>query len=285
MSKFHLLTLIFILFAVLINTANAATDDAKFHHKPKALVNEVNHKTKSLVSEANSLTSTLLAQQTLANEENAPLASVLKSPSKAFLFSAFIPGTGEIYAESNRGYLYIATEIGFLAGYFFIHQNASGLKDDYVQQVRGHVKFDAEVASDLAAKGFSDWNMEDFEHATMFDNWHNVYTEDDGKPLERVGPFYWDDRENVKNEDRQRNPDSQNRQVALDLRTDSNNRFKLAKTFLGLVIFNHLVSAIDARITAKLYNKRLISEKSGLTFKTTILPDLVESRVEFYRRF
>jgi hypothetical protein len=119
----------------------------------------------------------------------------------------------------------------------------------------------------------------------MYDNWHNVYTEEDGQPLERVGPFYWDDRENVKNEDRQRNPDSQNRQVAFDLRKDSNERFKLARTFLGLVIFNHIASAIDARITAKLYNKRLISEKSGLTFKTTILPHEVGGQIEFHRRF
>ena len=263
MNKSHLLTLISILFVALMNTANAAIDDPKFHN----------------------FTSTLLVQQTLANEENTPLSSVLKSPSKAFLFSAFIPGTGEIYAESKRGYFHIATEIGLFAGYFLVHRNASSLKDDYVQQVRDHVKFDAEVSPDLAAKDFKDWNMEDFEHATMYDNWHNVYTEEDRKPLERVGPFYWDDRENVKNEDRQRNPDSQYRQEAFDLRKDSNERFKLAKTFLGLVIFNHLVSAIDARITAMLYNKRLISEKSGLTFKTTILPDSVESRFEFHRHF
>ncbi|HIE26720.1 TPA: hypothetical protein EYP66_05500 [Candidatus Poribacteria bacterium] len=269
MNKFHLLTLIFILFVALINTANAATDNPKFYN----------------------LTSTLLLQQTLANTENTipnseqPLHSVLKSPSKAFLFSAFIPGTGGIYAESKRGYLYIATEIVFFAGYFLAHRSASSLKDDYLQQVRDHVKFDAEVSPQLAAKEFKDWNLEDFEHATMYDNWHNVYTEDDGKPLERVGPFYWEDRENVKDEDRQRNPDSRKRQVAFDLRQDSNERFKLAKTFLGLVIFNHLVSAIDARIAAKLYNKRLISEKSGLAFKTTVLPDSVESRFEFYRRF
>ena len=275
MNKPHLLTLIFILFVALMNTANAATDDPKFHHK-----------TKSLVSGANSLTSTLLVQQqTLADEENTPLTSVLKSPSKAFLFSVFIPGTGDIYAESRRGYFYIAAEIGLLAGYFLVHRNASSLKDDYVQQVRDYVKFDGEVDPNLAAKGFNEWNMEDFEHATMYDNWHNVYTEEDGKPMERVGPFYWDDRENVKNEDRQRNPDSQKRQVAFDLRQDSNERFKLAKTFLGLVIFNHLASAVDARITAMLYNKRLISEKSEVSFKTTILTDSVENRIEFHRRF
>ena len=262
MNKPHLLTLLFILFVALMNTANAATDDPKFY----------------------SLTSTLLVQQqTLPDGENTPLTSVLKSPSKAFLFSVFIPGTGDIYAESKRGYFYIAAEIGLLAGYFLVHRNASSLKDDYVQQVRDYVKFDAEVDPNLAAKGFKEWNMEDFEHATMYDNWHNVYTEEDGKPLERVGPFYWD--EHTKEEDRQREPYSEKRQVAFDLRQDSNERFKLAKTFLGLVIFNHLASAVDARITAMLYNKRLISEKSEVSFKTTILPDSVENRVEFHRRF
>jgi hypothetical protein len=291
-------SLIFILLVALINIANAATDDPKFHN----------------------LTSTLLVQQTLANTENTipnsewqftegkllslrsiseanrspnseqPLPSILKSPSKAFLFSAFIPGTGEIYAEAKRGYLYIATEIGLFAGYFLVRRNASSLRDDYVQQVRDHVKFDTEVPHGIATD-FSTWNMEDFEHSTMYDNWRGyAYTDnnpesDIGEPIERIGKFYWDDiPETTKNQKREP-PDSQNRQVALGLREDSNSRFKLAKTFLGLVIFNHLASAIDARITAKLYNKRLISEKSELSFKTTILPDLVESRFEFHRRF
>ena len=270
MKRLYLLTFICIFSIVLVSIGTAVADSTQYY----------------------SLTSALLAQQTPVETE----APVLRSPSKAFLFSAIIPGTGEIYTGAKRGYFHIAAEIGFFTGYFLTHRKAEQSRDDYVQQVKDHVKFDNPT---IAAKNqFEKWNLEDFEHATMYDNWHNVYTEDAGEPVPRVGPFYWDDRENVKDEDRQINPDSQKRQVAWDLRKDSNSTFKVAKTFLGLVIFNHIVSAIDARIAAKMYNKRHAGETATFSFKTVILPNSApltissghlpftfESQFEFHRRF
>jgi hypothetical protein len=279
MKRFHfLLPLIFIFCVALTNPTSTEADAPKFH----------------------SLTSALFVQQTPVNDygQNTSLSLVLKSPPKAFLFSAIIPGTGQIYAETQRGYFYIAAEVGLLASYFITHRNASSLRDDYKQQVIDHVRIDfgPEIPPDKIAplsrdKILKDWNMEDYEHSTMYDNWRgHAYTDnnpesDTGEPVERTGKFYWDDiPETAKNQKRERS-DSQNRQIALDYREKSNSRFKLAKTFIGLVIFNHAFSAIDARIAAKLYNKRLISEKSGLSFKTTILSDSIESRFIFYRRF
>jgi len=209
-----------------------------------------------------------------------------KSPTKAFLFSAIIPGTGEIYAGAKRGYIQIIAEVGFIAAAIITNRQAEGMRDDYNAKVREHVKFDSE---NFNCKEFScsfdTWNHEDYEHATMYDNWHNVYTESDGKPLERVGAFYWEDRENVKDEDRQRNPDSQNREEALKLREDSNDRFQISKTFIGLIIANHIISAIDARIMAKIYNERQKRDQN-LSFRMIIHPNSsIESQFVFRRRF
>ena len=57
----------------------------------------------------------------------------------------------------------------------------------------------------------------------------------------------------------------------------------LAKTFLGIAILNHVVSAIDARIAAKSYNRKQSS--LGLDLQTSVSPHNVESRLVLQKRF
>jgi len=229
------------------------------------------------------LTETPLAQKELSN---IPLNFEPKSPTKAFLFSAIIPGTGEIYSGAKRGYVQIIAEVGFIAAAIITHRQAEKWRDDCFAEVEKYVLCD-DFNDDTPDKAclFENWNGEDYEHATMYDNWHNVYTESDGTPIERVGAFYWEDRKHVKDENRERDPDSEERQAALALREKSNDRFQLSKIFVGLTIFNHIISAIDARIMAKIYNERH-SETPTLSFRMIIQPDnSVESQFVFRRRF
>ena len=44
---------------------------------------------------------------------------------------------------------------------------------------------------------------------------------------------------------------------AFNLREKANNTFERAKFFLGMAILNHVVSAVEARITTKRFNTRL----------------------------
>ena len=200
-----------------------------------------------------------------------------KSPTKAFLYSALVPGSGQLYIGAKRGYLQIAAEIGLLTAYFITRSNAQSLREDYRQHVRDHVvpegptKFDA-------------WDpIEDFEHATLFDNWRNIYMMDGtGEPLERVGKWYWADRRAFKDEER-KNHDSPLREAALQMRMDANDKFQSAKTFLGIALLNHVVSAIDARIAAKSYNKKHSS--FGLDMQTTFSPYDVQSQLVLQKRF
>ena len=209
-----------------------------------------------------------------------------KSPNRAFLSSLIVPGSGQLYVGAKRGYLQIAADVGLLTLYLITHNSANGLRDDYQQQVRDHVAFDG---PHLLHK----WDeIEDFEHATLYDNWHNVYTDNNGQPLPRVGKWYWKDRVEFKDETLGTNPDapSQQRLVALQLRNDANDKFERARTFLGLVILNHVVSAIDARIAAKSHNRRhtpqaLSARPVELKMQTTLRPDLVESQILLRKRF
>ena len=199
-----------------------------------------------------------------------------KSPTKAFLYSALVPGSGQLYIGAKRGYLQIAAEVGLLAAYFITRSKAQSLREDYREQVRQHVIFEGPTK-------FDDWDpIEDFEHATLFDNWHNVYTDNNGEPLERVGKWYWEDRKAFKDDERKIH-DSPQRKVALELRMDANDKFQLAKTFLGIAILNHVISAIDARIAAKNYNKK--HSPFGLKLQTTLSPHNVQSQLVLQKRF
>jgi hypothetical protein len=64
---------------------------------------------------------------------------------------------------------------------------------------------------------------------------------------------------------------------------DANDKFQLAKTFLGIAILNHVISAVDARIAAKSYNKKHRSFE--LELQTSFSPYNVQSRLVLQKRF
>ncbi len=181
----------------------------------------------------------------------------LKSPSRAFLLSAVIPGTGEFYTGAKRGLLFVAAEIAFWTTYFVLHGQAEDTKEDYVQFVDSHIVFE----EDSPVNSTETWTLEDYEHATQSDNWHYVYTESNGKPVDRVGKYYWDDLPQDLIDEPGGVPLSESQSLmrveAYSKRGSMNDKFKNAKVFLGLVILNHIVSAVDARIAAAIHNDRI----------------------------
>ncbi len=228
-----------------------------------------------------------LGTQTLPTEQSetpvieglqAPLnLEPTKSPTKAFLYSALVPGSGQLYIGAKRGYLQIAAEAGLLIAYFIIRSDAQNLREDYREHVRDHVIPEGPTK-------FDDWDpIEDYEHATQFDNWRNIYMMDgNGEPLERVGKWYWADRVTYKDEERKKH-DSPLREAAFQMRMDANDKFQLAKTFLGIAILNHVISAVDARIAAKSFNKK--HKPFELQLQTRVSPYNVQSQLVLQKRF
>ena len=208
----------------------------------------------------------------------------LKSPNRAFLSSLFIPGSGQLYLGAKRGYLYIAAEVGMLAAYFVTRRDAENTREQYREHVRNHVAFDG-------PGGFDSWDpVEDYEHATLFDNWHNVYTERDGEPLDRVGAWYWRDRQAFKDEDREGQHDSPERLMARQWREEANDKFERARTFLGIAILNHVISAVEARISAKRSNREFRSQATAprsfkFNVQTTVSPYAAETQLVLRKLF
>ncbi|MYG00311.1 hypothetical protein F4212_14425 [Candidatus Poribacteria bacterium] len=173
-----------------------------------------------------------------------------KSPNEAFLYSLAIPGMGQLYAGAKHGYLYTAAEIGLFVTYFILRNNAVNTRDDYREVVRQNIIF-------IGPASFDKWDLvEDFEHATQYENWNHVY--DSEVTRNRTGKWYWKDLDpSLKDEkDTEIEFDSKYRLEAFNLRQKANDTFQTARTMLGLVILNHIVSAVEARITTRRWNQR-----------------------------
>jgi len=197
-----------------------------------------------------------LGNRTLTNQSSVVMESTQefqtrKSPNEAFLYSLVIPGMGQLYTGAKRGYLYAVADAVLLGTYFFLRNNASKTREDYRSVVRQHVNF-------IGPGSFEDWDpIEDFEHATQYETWNHVY--DSEATRKRTGKWYWSDLDpNLKNEpDLGIAFDSRYRLEAFDLRQEANDTFQLARTILGMAILNHVVSAVEARISTKRFNNRL----------------------------
>ena len=211
-----------------------------------------------------------LANQSAVTMETSQTLQSRKSPNEAFLYSLVIPGMGQLYTGAKRGYFYTAAEVGLLATYFILRNSASNTREDYRDVVRQYVIFDGPGS-------FEDWDpVEDFEHATQYENWNHVY--DSGETRKRTGKWYWDDAKSFKDEaDVDIDFDSRHRLEAFDLRQRANDTFQRARTILGLAIFNHVVSAVEARITTKRFNARLqrtLTQTKTDTFEIDVQTDM-----------
>ena len=211
-----------------------------------------------------------LANQSAVTMETSQTLQPRKSPNEAFLYSLVIPGMGQLYTGAKRGYFYTAAEVGLLATYFILRNSASNTREDYRDVVRQYVVFDGPGS-------FEDWDpVEDFEHATQYENWDHVY--DSEETRKRTGKWYWDDARSFKDEaDVDIDFDSRHRLEAFDLRQRANDTFQRARTILGLAILNHVVSAVEARITTKRFNARLqrtLTQTKTDTFEIDVQTDM-----------
>ena len=221
---------------------------------------------------------TLVDQQT-SNTSNDDTVS-LKSPNEAFLYSLAIPGMGQLYNGSKYGYIYTAAEIGLWITYFVLRNSAVNTRDNYRELVRENVIF-------IGPGSFEEWDeIEDYEHATQYENWNHQY--DSEATRNRTGKWYWKDLDpSLKDaKDTSIEFDSKHRLQAYGLRQDANATFENARTVLGIVILNHVFSAVEARISTKrLNNKQQQSRAFEVVFKPDFSKDVAIGTLVLQRKF
>jgi hypothetical protein len=212
----------------------------------------------------------LVARQYLADndkiDEQAPplmgdiYAFKAKNPKRAFFYSLALPGAGEYYAGSRiKPVVFLGVEAILWTGYAVYRNKGANAKKDYMNFADQHYRW-------WDFKSW--WNSIDsttkanYSHTLPWDDPNNrplfnrEYYENIGKYNEfQVG---WDDigtglpppplpGGSVVN--------SFNRNHYLDMRRQSNSYYQNASTMLMLALGNHLLSAFDAALTAKSFNK------------------------------
>lgn len=221
-----------------------------------------------------------LADQTTVQDQILKNSVALKSPNEAFLYSLAIPGMGQLYSGAKHGYIYTAAEVGLLVTYFLMRNSATNTREDYRQVVRDNIVF-------IGPGSFENWDkIEDYEHATQYENWNHVY--DSEATRTRTGKWYWKDLDpSLKDAvDTSIDFDSKHRLEAYDLRQEANDTFENARTVLGLVILNHVISAVEARITTKRWNNRQLQNRSfDLELNTDVTSGSINSALIVKKRF
>lgn len=190
-------------------------------------------------------------------QEQAGVMKPQRSVKKAFLFSAIIPGTGELY---NRSYLTALAFLGVEVGAWVLHakyQNRGNeLTDEFEQYANVHwseERYWASLAQDCAERGGSCGDLKSYER----DSFSHFLPETNNQTYyENIGKYDqfnagWDDSKS--GVARQR--DSENREAYTFMRLDANKQFKNATRATTVVLFNHLLSAFHAAYTTHRYNQ------------------------------
>lgn len=213
---------------------------------------------------------TVAYQDTLTKEQRLAQLPGYKLPKRALLFSALIPGAGELYAKSYlKAAAFFLVEAGAWT-FCGIYNKKGNEKEDEYQQ------FANEKWNPMKWSSWYENIPEDqrksFTHASHMEELikENRKTQQYFEMIGKYAEFVvgW---ENVPSDltyeqilDYRRNQCEIADQY-MQLRAKSNDLFEKARTGTTIAMLNHLLSAIDAAWTAKIHNNRLL--QSTLRFE------------------
>jgi hypothetical protein len=160
-----------------------------------------------------------------------------KSPGKAFVFSVLAPGSGQLYAGSKTGFIYLGVEAIAWTSSYFLWRSGKQKEDEYMDYADDHWMF-PEVGSQCGEAYYD-------EKADSLIRY--FYENDKGHFYEDIGKYQvylcgWD---------------TGTLGTYLDLRDDSNRLLKGSNYAIMAALVNHVISAVDALRVARNHNMRL----------------------------
>jgi len=191
-----------------------------------------------------------------------------KSPMQAFGMSLLVPGAGQYYVQSSKYKVgaFIATDILLWTGYFVYHGKAGDQEDKYRAYANDNYSWLAYIdwwgRQDSTIQNSFSHNMpwDDSLHRPIF---NHEYYENIGKYDQfQVG---WPNGENNPPND-SLDWQSPERNTYLDMRRKANDYFSNASTAAMISVANHLISAFDAAIGAKRFNRA--SKQYSMTIRS-----------------
>ncbi len=192
-------------------------------------------------------------------------AAARRSVARAAIFSAVLPGAGQVYNRSYlKGLLFLGVEVGAWAAYAKYNSSGNRKTDEFERFADQHWSESEYWASIDRAFGCSPGDREcekqkereNFSHY-LPDTKNQTYYENIGKYDQfNAG---WDD--SISGEILQR--DSQNRQAYTTMRRLANDQFRKATLSSSVVMVNHLVSMVEAAYSAHKFNQ---AQTKGTSF-------------------
>jgi hypothetical protein len=177
-----------------------------------------------------------------------------KSVPKAFLLSLLVPGSGQFYSQSpGRGRFFLGTELAILAGYLGLRLYSDWKEEDYQLYAAAHAGVDSQGKSENYFEDVSLYmSMEEYNRQQL-----NDFRED--AELYSGADFWeWDSQASRREFD--------------SLYRASTNAGDNSVILTGLGLLNHLLSAVDAARTARLFNKKQASAAGPVRFTFKVKP-------------
>jgi hypothetical protein len=219
--------------------------------------------------------SPLLAQETdpLVEEETVDIYGFKgKSLKRAFVYSLLIPGSGQLYAGSKiKTVVFLGLDAALWALYFNYHGKGKDKEDEYQLFADQHWSRDEYIQWLRDTYGI-DSDRECYTDPVTNEEKcfsHHLPDSETDDYYEMIGKYEqfsegWDDYEPAPDES------SLNREVYLNMRRDSNDLLNKATYSAMFSLANHILSAFDAAISVRKYNKK--GERfSQLNFKMRLV--------------
>ncbi len=213
-----------------------------------------------------------------------------KSVAKAVLLSAAIPGAGQFYTKSYiKGIVFLVIEAASLTGYFHYQNRGNDLEagfEDYADQywdedvywswVNDECQKDPTFSGSCSSNPILDREqLREYERERS-DFTHSLPGEINQQYYENIGKY---DQFNIGWEDAVRGnvAESELREDYTVMRKVANDNFQRATNLITVVLFNHVVSALDASFTTRRFNRRVVQTRlrfKSMLYDTHIVPAL-----------
>jgi len=209
----------------------------------------------------------------------------MKSPFKAFMMSLAVPGLGEYYlGQKIKAGSFFAADVILWTGYFIYRGKGNDKEEEYEQFAQVHYLWNTYVQW---WDTVPDSIKQTYSHSMPWDStasqpiFNHEYYENIGKYHQfQVG---WDDIGLNIPPSPEGGYVSPNRAFYLTLRKQSNDYFTTASTLAMVSIGNHIISAFDAAIGAKKFNRG--TRQYSLKFKTKKYAGEMLPFLEFTAKF
>jgi hypothetical protein len=230
-----------------------------------------------------------------------PVIEEIKKPGRAFFMSALLPGTGQMYAGARtRGIVLLGVDLASITYALISNSQGNDRTDEYETFADQHwveVKYIDDRVNPTEASWYGYWKGWYEENAIEQDLdlllTHTLPESKDQDYYEMIGKYDqfvygWDDVHgdplNLPPDDTLLAPDhdivtwtdtlhfepyiadiqSAKRTEYMDLRDKANKAYERATTMVGVMLFNRVISAIDAARSARNYNLKQADIKTTL---------------------